>query len=200
MFYVAQHYWYLNCINCFYLTKNSQNQQILISHPDCSLFEEVELQISRYYCYLDRVQNTAKNWIQFDFLSAQTLSANELAKLNQKGQFNDIKNTKNIQSSVNQQEDRKGVYQSEIALRINVIKQTDVNFPDNNKEEIRKIFSSSLNILKTYIIDMSHYVSNLSNLANDEEAQMNTVLQQNLCDIYNKEVQCSDTSSTQKIF
>ncbi|EAR98133.2 transmembrane protein, putative (macronuclear) [Tetrahymena thermophila SB210] len=251
------------------INKINKFQEVILTVFSRVTFEEVELQLSRYQCYLDRVQNTAKNWIQFDFLSVQTLNAVELAKLSQKGQFNDIRESKNIQSSVNQLEDRKGVYQkqistklnktqlnilkyiillavfslssitfmavglgisysnqtdiknrldlyqynqnaiqsfrsilslSEIALRINAIRQTDVNFPDNNLQEIRNIFSLNLNVIKTYIIEMNHYVSNLSNLDNNEEKQIETILQQNLCNIYKDEIQCSDTSSTQNIF
>ncbi|KAL4482124.1 hypothetical protein ABPG73_000648 [Tetrahymena malaccensis] len=251
------------------INKINKFQEVIMTVFSRVTFEEVELQLSRYQCYFDKIQSTAKNWIQFDFLSAQTLTAIELANLSKKGQFNDIKDSRNINGHVNQQQDRKGIYQkqistslnntrlniykyiilltvfsfssitfmgiglvisytnqtdiqnrlslyqynqnaiqsfrsvlslSEIALRINTIKQTDVTFPDNNLEEVRNTFNSNLEMLKTYVIDMNHYVSNLSNLQENEEAQIQTVLQQDLCDVYNQEMQCSDTSSLKKIF
>ncbi|KAL4449563.1 hypothetical protein ABPG74_007386 [Tetrahymena malaccensis] len=252
------------------INKINKFQEVIMTVFSRVTFEEVELQLSRYQCYLDKIQSTAKNWIQFDFLSAQTLTAIELANLNKKGYSNDdTKDAKNIQSNINQKQDRKGVYQkqistslnntrlnickyiilltvfsfssiafmgiglvisytnqtgiknrlnlhqynqnaiqsfrsvlslSEIVLRINTIKQTDASFPDNNLEEVRNIFNSNLEVLKMYIIDMNHYVSNLSNLQDNEKDQIQTVLQKNLCDVYSQEMQCSDTSSLKKIF
>ncbi|KAL4478678.1 hypothetical protein ABPG74_006913 [Tetrahymena malaccensis] len=89
---------------------------------------------------------------------------------------------------------------SESALRIDIIKSKDGLFPNQNQDEIKNTFLSSIQDLNQFLIKINDYTQTTSFLDMIEESKLQQILQADLCQDNKSELQCSEQSPVQRVF